>query len=225
MKRRVTPEAQARADRIAAALSGLLDDDAELDAADTASAPDRDPYRPVPVARSGTKKARPELACPACEGGLVLHYARGAQIHRCQQCGAFWLSHGDIESMVEPGEQASAGVDDIRRRVAASHPGLGDPVRYRGCPSCSVPMNRRNFADVSGVIVDECPRHGIFLDPGEFEAIETFIHLGGLQAQRRAADERKRIAKARAARAKVAQSITPPLPQWSRARYWWDIFF
>lgn len=50
-------------------------------------------------------------------------------------------------------------------------------------------MNRRNFGRRSGVIVDECVEHGLFLDPGEFEAIETFIAHGGLALA--SADRRK----------------------------------
>ena len=39
-------------------------------------------------------------------------------------------------------------------------------------------MHRRNFARLSGVIVDEC-FHGTFLDAGELRRIKTFLGAGG----------------------------------------------
>jgi Zn-finger nucleic acid-binding protein len=42
-------------------------------------------------------------------------------------------------------------------------------------------MNRKNFAKISGVIIDECKPHGIWLDGGELELIRTFIADGGLE--------------------------------------------
>ncbi|MFY0540274.1 zf-TFIIB domain-containing protein [Nannocystis pusilla] len=74
-------------------------------------------------------------------------------------------------------------------------------VRYRECPRCREVMNRRNFGTISGVIVDECRHHGLFLDAGELEEVEAFLRAGG-----RAVGE---AARGRAA----ARSMPPPPPQ------------
>jgi hypothetical protein len=37
-------------------------------------------------------------------------------------------------------------------------------------------MHRRNFGGHSGVIVDECPQHGLFLDSGD-RAEDAFLQL------------------------------------------------
>jgi len=42
-------------------------------------------------------------------------------------------------------------------------------------------MNRKNFGRISGVIVDECGDHGIWLDAGELQKIQHFIADGGLE--------------------------------------------
>jgi Zn-finger nucleic acid-binding protein len=41
-------------------------------------------------------------------------------------------------------------------------------------------MHRRNFARVSGVIVDECRTHGTFFDAGELEDVLHFVRSGGM---------------------------------------------
>lgn len=62
-----------------------------------------------------------------------------------------------------------------------------DPVRYRPCPTCRQQMNRRNFERVSGIVVDQCVRHGTWFDAGELEAAVRFIMEGG--GERKAAFE------------------------------------
>lgn len=59
-------------------------------------------------------------------------------------------------------------------------------------------MNRKVFAQISGVIVDVCKEHGVWFDAGEVAAIVAFIDAGGLktaatrEAQKRA-QERKAL--------------------------------
>ncbi|MFB3145413.1 MAG: hypothetical protein ACE10F_12735 [Candidatus Methylomirabilales bacterium] len=45
-------------------------------------------------------------------------------------------------------------------------------------------MNRKNFARISGVIIDECRSHGVWLDVDELEKIRYFIADGGLERSR-----------------------------------------
>ena len=46
---------------------------------------------------------------------------------------------------------------------------------YRKCPHCHVHMGRINFLQKTGVVVDICRQHGIFLDDGEFDSLHQFI--------------------------------------------------
>lgn len=123
--------------------------------------------------------------------------------------------------LVDPPVNASVDVGNLRSQMQAVTSVQRD-VRYRKCPRCHGVMNRRNFAAHSGVIIDECPTHGLFLDPGEFEAIETFVRLGGLALQRQSMQRRLReqTRRAEAAKAEASHSM------WTvRRRYWWDVFF
>jgi Zn-finger nucleic acid-binding protein len=68
-------------------------------------------------------------------------------------------------------------------------PGATTNIIYRPCPTCNALMMRRNFGRVSGIIVDECRRHGSYFDIGELEDVLAFVRSGGLQAAQRHADE------------------------------------
>lgn len=152
-----------------------------------------------------------------------MNYARGVEIHRCTRCDGLWLDPGRLDQIVEMVDEPAhrpADLPRLRRRMQAVAPPVGD-VRYRKCPRCQAVMNRRNFGTHSGVILDECVEHGLFLDPGEFEAIETFIGLGGLQLAKENLE-----AKLRERQRKREEDEA----QWEhtrsrlRRRYWWWLF-
>ena len=45
---------------------------------------------------------------------------------------------------------------------------------YRRCPHCKDMMNRNNYLK-SGIIVDVCRKHGVYLDDGEFDDLHQFV--------------------------------------------------
>lgn len=116
------------------------------------------------------------------------------EIDRCDGCGSIWLDVGELELLTRAQPVTDAPEGTLAEVVARARAGLPaeDVVRYRNCPRCAALMGRRNFGEASGVIVDECPRHGVFLDPGELEAIEAFVRLGGPALARAARRSRAR---------------------------------
>ncbi|MBV1857868.1 MAG: zf-TFIIB domain-containing protein [Nannocystaceae bacterium] len=179
-----TAAAKARAARISAALEGILDDLPPPPQEEPAPSSDGHsaPYRPMPAspAKSGRREG---VDCPACQNPMELDFDRGVEIHRCISCAGLWLDPGELDTMVDDPGPAEANVADLREGMKDLRVPTG-PVRYRKCPRCKLVMARRNFGSHSGVIVDECRQHGMYLDPGEFEAIEAFIKLGGLALER-----------------------------------------
>jgi Zn-finger nucleic acid-binding protein len=149
-----------------------------------------DPYRgaelpPKPRPQAG------ELTCPACRSTMELAHERGVEIHRCRSCFGLWLDPGELDELVTEPADPQPDVAALREEMRNVAPPLGK-VRYRMCPRCGDPMSRRNYGSVSGVVIDECNRHGMYLDAREFEAIETFIRMGGLALQRQRFEERVR---------------------------------
>jgi Zn-finger nucleic acid-binding protein len=180
-----TAASKARAERIAAALAGLLED-----APPPPEYSGSDPYRGAELP-SRPRAPAAELHCPACRGPMELAIERGVEIHRCTSCWGLWLDPGELDELVTPPLDPQPDIIALRDEMRQVAPPLGE-VRYRMCPRCGDPMNRRNYGSVSGVVIDECNRHGMYLDAREFDAIETFIRMGGLELQRRRFEERIR---------------------------------
>jgi Zn-finger nucleic acid-binding protein len=79
-----------------------------------------------------------------------------------------------------------------------------EKVVYLKCPDCSRHMHRRNFGRASGVIIDECHDHGVWLDCDELGKIAAFVASGGV------AYGRKLLAEEAAAASKP--SMHAPMP-------------
>lgn len=217
-RREATASSKARAARISAALEGLLEDLPEPQAEGTG-----DPYRPVAAPQRSTRGDLDGLSCPACRGSMSIEWEQGVEIHRCHQCHGLWLDPGEIDELVDEPSGPPPPLAELRTQMQTVAPAPSE-VRYRKCPRCSDVMNRRNYGSHSGVIVDECPRHGIFLDPGEFEAIETFVRLGGLALQRRSEKERLGAAARRLEAERVAASARANHVVTGRRGRWWHLF-
>ena len=57
-------------------------------------------------------------------------------------------------------------------------------VRYIKCPQCTQLMSRKSYARGSGIVIDICKKHGIWLDRDELQRIVEFIRAGGLDRAR-----------------------------------------
>ncbi len=113
-----------------------------------------------------------DLECPNCRRALhaIEMGEEQVQVDACTGCSGVWVERGELDQLVRRPFIRRPDLQAIGRQVAALRL-APDPVVYRPCPACHSMMNRRNFARLSGVIIDECVRHGLWLDRGELEAI------------------------------------------------------
>ena len=106
----------------------------------------------------------------------------------CQGCGGTWYDRSELEQRLE---RHLKGTGEDGPSIARTETGVRrksdfQEVRYLSCPRCSAQMQRKNYGRVSGVIVDVCVHHGLFLDAGEFDKLTQFQRSGGEDKTRRA---------------------------------------
>lgn len=124
------------------------------------------------------------LACPDCQVPLNRHTVDGALMEECPACRGLWVTPDDFDRLVARMREsmelpASRGIGE---RTDSSSTEEWAAVTYRRCPACNGHMQRKNFGDRSGVIVDWCGKHGTWLDANELQDIAAFVHGGGLTA-------------------------------------------
>lgn len=124
-----------------------------------------------------------ERICPRCNVRLEtidLKIDGKFLIERCETCLGLFFDPGELEALLQATVSNVFTVDRgeldvINRTMRAADYG----VSYIKCPVCTKIMNRVNFGAKSGVIVDRCREHGVWLDGGELRHLFEWMKAGG----------------------------------------------
>ena len=158
-------------------------------------------------------RAVSETSCPRCEHDLSEFESKELRYYSCTGCGGVWLQEELFQDIAERKDNTLASLMKSEVPVGQS---IEDSVRYLPCPLCAQLMNRRNFADCSGVILDWCRGHGWWFDTYELERVIAFLQSGGMERSRNLTHER-RMQDLRRQEHRVSQASLPvarydPLP-------------
>lgn len=121
--------------------------------------------------------------CPRCNVKLKtldLKLHGRFLIDRCETCLGIFFDPGELEALLEATVTNVAGIDRAGlEAINEKREPNQYPISYIKCPVCSQLMNRVNFGAKSGVIVDRCKEHGVWLDGGELRQLFEWMKLGG----------------------------------------------
>ncbi|HBA71737.1 MAG: hypothetical protein A2X82_10900 [Geobacteraceae bacterium GWC2_55_20] len=121
--------------------------------------------------------------CPRCGVNLKtinLNLKGTFLIERCDQCLGLFFDPAELEALLDAAVSNVFLIDRVGLDgINLKRPPDQYPVAYIKCPVCSQLMNRVNFGARSGVIVDRCKDHGVWLDGGELRHLMEWMKLGG----------------------------------------------
>ena len=124
-----------------------------------------------------------ERNCPECNQPLqtiALMFEKAFEIERCSTCYGLFFDPGEIEILLQ---NTVSGVFDINRQqlsnINKDRYQQQQKFKYVKCPVCQVLMNRVNFGRRSGVIIDQCRKHGVWLNNGEITHLMEWKKAGG----------------------------------------------
>jgi Zn-finger nucleic acid-binding protein len=142
-----------------------------------------------------------KMRCPGCEQTLLRGELGEFVLHECSRCFGLWVDRDTFERICREAEQQAVDVGP-GPAPAAEAGGAIPKIRYLPCPRCRKLMNRVNFAECSGVVVDVCRDHGTWFDANELQRIVQFLRSGGMDETRRRqkaelADAQRRLQAAR----------------------------
>ncbi len=116
--------------------------------------------------------------CPSCSTPLDVVTHEGVELDRCPQGHGIWLDRGELRAVVlseiedRPVDEELSALDAAARDHGQNL--LAEVSRGpRNCPVCATAMRITEYAG-SGVAIDECLEHGVWLDDGELERIEAY---------------------------------------------------
>jgi Zn-finger nucleic acid-binding protein len=148
--------------------------------------------------RQGESKrlAKGRGRCPRCNEFLSEEDWDGVMTFCCPNCRGIFFPNRGLEEVLNKLRATCDPVDvqsvmkDFKDRFSRKLP---TAIRYKTCPVCVTVMTRRNYATVSGVIVDQCGDHGTWVDEAQFGALADFISRGGDVLATEASKTRARI--------------------------------
>lgn len=123
------------------------------------------------------------MACPQCITALdVIEFETEPplRIERCTTCHGMFFNPGEIEAALDTQTNPLVWLDPVQIQQIADDFGPRErEIAYQKCPMCEDRMSHINFGGHSGVIIDRCGAHGIWLEGGELRRLTEWWRAGG----------------------------------------------
>lgn len=119
--------------------------------------------------------------CPECKTQLqTIELQKLLQIERCQSCYGLFFDPGEIETLLDVSVAPVFSINlDLITNINQDRYSIDRSIKYQACPVCQVLMNRVSFGYRSGVVVDKCRQHGVWLGGGEISHLLEWKRAGG----------------------------------------------
>jgi len=161
--------------------------------------------------------------CPECAtpmGVIEVDTFPKLHIERCPKGHGLFFNPGELEMVLNHKTEAAVRFDAAMIDQINSDFGTQErEVVYRKCPFCAERMSHLNFGGRSGVILDKCGTHGVWLDAGELRRLAEWWRAGGKQIH--SVEEGKRIGRLFLPQQKKPDSRPrPPMDRPHRASDW-----
>ncbi|MCB0879897.1 MAG: zf-TFIIB domain-containing protein [Thermoleophilia bacterium] len=115
------------------------------------------------------------LRCRSCQVELVSETYEHQRIDSCPLCLGVFLGQDALASIARDDRIPRSASERLEAfRTATDRMADDSDVAICRCCACNGPMRRHIYAFSSGVVVDTCDRHGVWLDAGELQRIEAW---------------------------------------------------
>ena len=128
------------------------------------------PLTPIPQGKS----------CPRCQGDLQIRAVGGSDVIECAACHGLWIRADVFDALCR--ESVASGRVPLPSSSGQEEVEAPSGPFYIACLRCEPLMQRRQYRHhgrSTGVLIDLCRNHGIWLDHSELERIATHLRAHG----------------------------------------------
>ncbi len=97
-------------------------------------------------------------------------------VDECVSCRGVWLDKNELEQVQQTLERDYAEelrhINVVAQAYEMARQKAAGNIR---CPHCDGELFKREYCYCSQILIDSCPRCGIWLDKGELDALEQFF--------------------------------------------------
>ena len=118
-----------------------------------------------------------ERSCPRCQGQLASRRIENTSFIECSGCHGLWIPSETFDALCRTAEtQGDLGTGlGARTSPAQASAASAQAFRYVRCLTCDDLMVPRNFGGNSGIIIDVCAKHGVWLDADELQGVTRYL--------------------------------------------------
>ena len=158
----------------------------------------RNPLNLKTLSNIEIKETKSALKCPTCHtdtDNLNIGLKQRIMIQRCNDCDGLFLTTDISEELIKAHTTIKKEIDLQILQFVKNNPRSQKEtvIRYKKCPICDSLMHRLNYRSVSGVIVDKCYKHGVWLDTGEL--LQLFEWKQATRDTQESFDDKPEVAK------------------------------
>ncbi len=125
------------------------------------------------------------MDCPKCSGAaLSAKIYEGIEIDVCAKCHGVWLDEDELIQIVRH-EEESFSDELVHSTISDAFNGVPKKELEEDvhCPKCSKAMRPVNYDYRSGIVIDRCAEHGIWLDGKELDKVQAHAEHWRAQAE------------------------------------------
>ncbi len=142
----------------------------------------------------GGQAAPSDRDCPRCDRAMqsiTISAGDSFELERCETCLGIFFDPGELDSLIDKSVSHVQRIDNERLAILVDEEWQAhrSTVAYVKCPVCGVLMNRKNYGSRSGIVVDRCRNHGVWLDGGELSQLLKWSKAGGQLHDRKRQEE------------------------------------
>jgi len=126
------------------------------------------------------KKSQSQHLCPICETPLKELENGSMTLEYCLKCDGIFIEEEAFEKLIEYKAHPTNQFNPYYLRFIQDHPRDNrKKTQFHNCPVCKEIMHVINYKKQSGILLDICEEHGIWLDGGELQQIIEWYAVGG----------------------------------------------
>ena len=126
------------------------------------------------------KKEESTHLCPCCNLNLEELQTSNVSLKYCKECDGILIAEEEFEKLIAYKVDPTSKLNPYYLRFIQDHPRDNrKKSQVHPCPICQETMAVVNYKKQSGVIIDICEEHGIWLDGGELQQIVEWYAVGG----------------------------------------------
>lgn len=129
-----------------------------------------------------TANREKSIKCPTCLTPARIILLAGVEIDFCHTCGGLWFDKREMQQFQENLSERNHFDQIIPTLQSIESTNLA-PERnvYIDCPVCSNPMIHKNYAELSGIILDQCAQHGTWAEREDMVRVFDLLVSGDLE--------------------------------------------